>query len=284
MEDPSKSIDSAYAYCLCRARAHYENFPVASVALPAYLRRPIAVIYTFARNADDFADEGNAPPEQRLNLLKDYGEKLTACVNGSSDEDPVFIALADVIRRHALPAQLLHDLLTAFTMDVTTHRYATFDEVLFYCRHSANPIGRLLLHLSDTASEVNLQQADAVCTSLQLINFWQDIGQDYDENNRIYVPTEDMERFKIVDSHFANKVTDASMRALMDFQIRRARQIMARGAPLGKTLRGRLGFELRLTIETGLSILASLQRHPENAFARPRLRKRDWIRSVWRAM
>lgn len=284
MEDASQSVESAYDYCLGRARAHYENFPVASVALPAYLRRPIAVIYTFARTADDFADEGNALPEQRLKLLKNYGEKLTACVNGNADDDPVFIALADVIRRHALPVQLLHDLLTAFTMDVTTHRYATFDDLLFYCRHSANPIGRLLLHLSNTASDANLSQSDAICTSLQLINFWQDIGQDYDENNRIYVPAEDMERFNVVDSHFANKVTDASMRALMDFQIQRSRQLMDRGAPLGKSLRGRLGFELRLTVETAMSILTALQRHPENAFARPRLRKRDWLRSIWRAL
>lgn len=277
-------IEAAYAFCLRQARQHYENFPVASFALPKRLRRPVAVIYAFARTADDFADEGDASSAMRLARLEDYRAKLTLCAQGHSQEDQVFVALSDVLRRHGLPVQLFHDLLTAFTMDVTTQRYGTFDDVLHYCRHSANPVGRLLLHLYGCTSEAQLAQSDAVCTSLQLINFWQDIGQDYDENNRIYVPLQDMARLGVTEKHFVGKVTDAAMRSLMDFQIERARSLMYSGAPLGRNLPGRLGLELRLTIEGGLSILQALQRHPQDAFARPRLTNRDWLRSIWRAI
>lgn len=281
---PIPDLETAYNHCQRLARRHYENFPVASFALPKALRRPVAVIYAFARAADDFADEGDLTADERLQRLDDYRSKLTACARGAPATDPVFVALGDVLLRHALPVQLFHDLLTAFTMDVTTTRYATFDDVLHYCRHSANPVGRLLLHLYGHDSEINLRQSDAVCTALQLINFWQDLGQDYDENNRIYVPLEDIERFGVNEEQFAKKITGRALRNLMDFQIQRARELMESGAPLGRRLPGRLGFELRLTIETALSILAALQRNSHDAFARPRLTKRDWLRGIWRAV
>ncbi len=278
------TLQHAYAHCLQLARNHYENFPVASILLPKSLRRPIAVIYAFARQADDLADEGDASPQQRLQALEHYGEQLQAIEHGQSVDDPVFIALADVIRQHQLPIQLFHDLLTAFKMDVNKTRYADFGELIQYCRHSANPIGRLLLHLSGNDDAQNLGYSDMICTSLQLINFLQDIRQDITENDRIYLPQDELQRFHVSENDIRNGITNDASRNLMRFQIQRAHKLMQSGAPLGKRLRGRLGLEIRMTIMGGSRILYKLNRQYDDVFSRPRLNKQDMLWILWKAI
>lgn len=271
------TLRDAYAHCLRMARSHYENFPVASRFLPKRLREPIAVIYAFARTADDYADEGDLAPATRIAKLDAYGAQLDLAAAGNEVDDPVFIALADVIRRHGLPKSLFQDLLTAFRMDVTKKRYANYEEVLYYCRHSADPVGRLLLHLYHLATPVNLAHSDAICSALQLINFWQDLSQDYQENNRIYLPQDEMAEYGAGEDHLRDGRTDDAMRALMDMQIERTRRLLLSGAPLGKVLPGRMGFELRLTLHGGLRVLNALEARRDDAFARPRLGMTDWL-------
>lgn len=284
--DPARAqrrLAEAYAHCLHLARSHYENFPVASRLLPRRLQLPVAVIYAFARSADDFADEGDRAEAERLALLDDYVAKLDALKAGRTPDDPVFIALQDVIAEYRLPLPPLYDLLSAFRQDVTQLRYANYAQLLDYCRRSANPVGRLVLHLFDEASEENLRDSDAICTALQLINFWQDLAQDYDENGRIYLPQDEMAACGVSAAHLAERRDDAALRKLLQLQIGRTRQLMSSGAGLGRRLGGRLGLEIRATIEGGLSILDALERR-EDVFARPRLRKREWVRVIRRAV
>jgi len=278
-----QQVEAAYAQCQAIVRGHYENFPVASFVLPKKLRRPIAVIYAFARSADDFADEGDWDSATRLAKLKDYDDKLDAIAAGRRLDDPIFIAIADVIQQHALPLQLFHDLISAFRQDVTKKRYATIDEVWDYCRRSANPVGRLLLHLLDAATPENLQRSDTVCSALQLINFLQDIEQDYVENGRIYMPLEDMTRFGVTENHIEEKRSDDAMRNLIRHEIHITRERMLEGKPLGSALRGRFGFQLRLMINGGLRVLDLLERQRNDLFSRPRLQARDWAWMIWKS-
>jgi squalene synthase HpnC len=276
-------LEDAYRHCLRLTRGHYENFPVASRLLPRRLQRPIAVIYAFARSADDFADEGDLSAEARLAKLDDYVAILDALREHRPAGDPVFIALGDVIDRHALPLEPFYDLLAAFRQDVTKHRYADFAEVLAYCRCSANPVGRLVLYLFNEATAENLRDADAVCTALQLINFWQDLAQDYDENNRIYLPQDEMAACNVTEAHLAAHRSDGALRNLLDLQIERARRLLLSGAALGTRLKGRLGLEIRATVCGGLCVLDALARR-DDLFARPRLRRSDWLRILGRAL
>ena len=284
MPESEQDREHARRHCLSLAARHYENFPVASRLLPKRLRLPVAVIYAFARTADDFADEGELNPAQRHAKLDDYARKLRAIENGEAVADPVFIALADVIEQHALPLSLFHDLLRAFKMDVDKRRYADFDELLGYCRCSANPVGRLLLHLNRAASEQNLRQSDAICTALQLINFWQDLRQDYHESGRIYLPADEMRRFGVGEQHIAQARSDRAMRALMEFQFQRTARLLQQGAPLGRRLSGRFGLELRMIIHGGAGVLDRLRRQKTDLFSRPRLRRADLPRIALRAL
>jgi len=277
-------LQNAYAECLQMAQSHYENFPVASRLLPKHLRQPIAVIYAFARRADDFADEGNLSNEERIAALTDFSNKLNLIDQGKGVEDTTFIALADVIKQHQLPISLFHDLLTAFKMDVTKSRYANFGEVMEYCRYSANPVGRLLLHLNKATSPQNLGYSDAVCSALQLTNFLQDISQDLEESDRIYIPLDEMAQFGVSEEDIRNKLTNPATRKLIEFQIRRTIKLMQSGAPLGKVLKGRMGLELRMTIMGGSRILYRLNQQYDDVFSRPRLSKWDigWV--IWKAI
>jgi len=277
-------IDQAYHHCLALARSHYENFPVASLLVPKTLRAPIAAIYAFARSADDLADEGDVEASVRLARLQDYRDRLQALARSDAVDDPVFIAVADSVRRYMLPLSLFDDLLTAFIQDVSTTRYATTTEVLDYCRYSANPVGRLLLHLNGVANEPNQRDADAICTALQLINFLQDLEQDYVENNRIYIPQQAMQRHGVDESWFARRRCDAAMRALIDEQIDQARTLLLLGAPLAWRLSGRFGLEIRLTVAGGLRILQRLAQAREDVFSRPRLQLADKLWMIKRAL
>lgn len=277
-------LESAYRYCEQLAHSHYENFPVASWLLPANLRRPISVIYAFARTADDFADEGKRSEFERLTLLDSYRSELDKMALGQSSNNPIFIALGDVVTKHKLPPQLFFDLLSAFSQDVTQRRYANFAELLDYCRRSANPVGRLLLHLSNNDSEKNLQHSDDICSALQLINFYQDMAQDFDENDRIYIPEDELQHFGVDESFFAHRSSEAEMRKLFQFQVARAKTMMLRGRPLGGHLKGRFGLEIRFIIEGGLAVIRRLEDCAEQPFTRPRLRRRDWLLALLRAL
>jgi squalene synthase HpnC len=256
---------------------HYENFPVASILLPKRLRRPVEIIYHFARQADDFADEGDMPDEERLAKLDDFHAELNRIAAGEIPQTPLFHDIAEIVSAYELPLQLFHDLLDAFAQDVVKKRYANFDEVLDYCRRSANPVGRLLLHLYGEATPQNLAYSDDICTALQLINFWQDVKKDY-AIGRIYLPQDDMEKCGVAEQHIAEERADSAWRELMDFQVERARAMMRRGAPLGSILTGRIGLEMRMIIAGGNRILRKLQSVNYDMFARrPVLRSYDWV-------
>lgn len=255
---------------------HYENFPVASLLVPARLRRPIEIIYRFARSADDIADEGDAAPAERLAGLAAYQAELDRIACGTMPEAPLFVELAEIIEQHALPVQLFRDLLDAFAQDVVKKRYADYPELLDYCRRSANPVGRLVLHLFGRTEAEHLEQSDSICTALQLINFWQDVAVDW-QKDRVYIPQADLPHFRISESDIAAGRWSANWAALMYFQIDRTTALMRRGTPLVHALPGRLGWEIRLTIQGGLRILERLRRVQGDVFRRrPKLGKWDW--------
>jgi squalene synthase HpnC len=262
---------------------HYENFPVASILLPAHLRPAVKAIYAFARSADDIADEGDATPTQRLAALTAYELELSRIETGQPGQNPMFVALAHTIAAHQLPLTPLRDLLSAFKQDVTTKRYADFSTLLDYCRRSANPVGTLMLHLYQQATPDNLRDADAICSALQLINFWQDAAIDWDKQ-RIYLPLEDLARFRVTEQHLATANTDRNWQALMQFEISRARALMLSGAGLAQRLPGRIGWELRMVVQGGLRILERLEQIDGDVFRqRPKLAWRDWMLIMWRA-
>lgn len=255
---------------------HYENFPVASVLLPPAQRAPIEVIYRFARSADDFADEGDDPPETRLAKLDAYRDELARIERGESPATPLFDDVARIVREYHLPVQLFRDLLDAFSQDVVKTRYADFAELLDYCRRSANPVGRLLLHLFRMTDERSLAQSDSVCSALQLVNFWQDAEIDW-AKDRIYLPMDEMRRFGVGESHLAERRCDDAWRALLAFQVDRARRMLLDGWPLGRALPGRMGLEIRTTVRGGLRILEKLESAGYDMFRRrPVLKWFDW--------
>jgi len=259
------------------AIGHYENFPVASLLLPAELRAPVEVIYRFARSADDIADEGADPPDIRLEKLNRYRASLGLVERGEALEEALFRDLARIVREHALEPQLFRDLLDAFAQDIVKKRYASFTEVLDYCRRSANPVGRLLLQLFKRTTERDLIASDAICSALQLVNLWQDADIDYSRGNRIYLPQDEMARHGVTERHLEEKRCDAAWQALMEFQVKRARQLMLSGAPLGRRLPGRIGMEVRATVQGGLRILDKIEAAGYDVFRRrPVLTLFDW--------
>lgn len=278
----TKEVKKAYRQCQLIARQHYENFPVASIVLPSKIRSAVAVIYVFARRADDFADEGDATPEQRIAQLCQLEDKLNEAINDQTTDDFLFIALADVINNYSVPTQLLLDLISAFKQDVTKKRYQHFGELMDYCRRSANPVGRLLLYLFQQTDDKNLALSDGICSALQLINFYQDLAQDYDEMQRIYIPQEDMEKFGINEQHFSEQNSDKQMHQLMQFEYARAEKLLTAGAWLGTRLSGRAGFEIRLIIAAGFKVLNKLKSQ-DDVFSRPRLVIKDYIWVFWKA-
>lgn len=265
---------------------HYENFPVASRLVPAGLRPAIVAIYRFARAADDLADEGDATPAQRVDALAAFGRALDVIEAGGTPSEAPFPALAQAIRAHELPMTPLRDLLSAFTQDATVGRYATYADVLDYCRRSADPVGRLLLALygADRGAERedSLARSDAVCTGLQLANFWQDVAIDW-RKDRVYLPQEDLDRFGVSLAHIAEGRVDAPWRALMAFETARARALLQRGRGLARRLPWRLGLELSAVIAGGTRILDRIDAVGGDVFKqRPILRTGDWCAVAFR--
>ena len=278
---------------------HYENFPVASWLCPPNLRPAVAAIYRFARTADDIADEGEATAEQRLADLAAYRAELHRCLQPTSrstlaiaDADlrwpGIFGPLSLAVRRHALPGELLHDLLSAFEQDVrhtaSGHRYADSAELLAYCRLSANPVGRLLLHLYGVREEVALQQSDQICSALQLINFWQDLSVDL-PRGRCYLPADVLRRHGVGVADFETRQSGATMEAAVAELCAQARGLMQQGAPLVHRVPGRAGWELRLVVQGGLRILDGIAAQQHRSWlARVALSKGDLPRLVWRSL
>lgn len=263
---------------------HYENFPVASILLPRRLVPAVEAIYAFARSADDLADEGDATPQQRLAALAAYEAELDGIAAGARPAQAMFARLAEVLRDYRLPQQPLRDLLSAFRQDVVTTRYADYPALLDYCRRSANPVGRLMLGLYGVDDPASLRESDAICTALQLINFWQDVAIDIDKG-RIYLPQEDLARFGVPEDAIAHGRIGPAWRALMGFEVERARALMLEGAPLATRLPGRIGWELRMIVQGGLRILEAIERVRYDVFRRrPQLKRRDWIVVGWRAL
>jgi phytoene synthase len=257
--------------------AHYENFPVASVLLPRRLRQPVETIYWFARSADDLADEGEHPASWRLAALDEYRRHLDAIEAGLPDDDPAWQRLGAAIVHYKLPIGLFRDLLDAFAQDVVQSRYADFAAIESYCRRSANPVGRLLLYLFDQASEPNLRDSDAICTSLQLLNFCQDVEVDR-RKNRIYIPLDEMKALDVTEAHIAQGIVDAPWRNLFTLQLDRALAWLDAGRGLPGRLPGRIGLELRTIVAAGERIGLRLRATGGDVFRyRPVLSRFDWL-------
>ncbi len=244
---------------------HYENFPVASVLCPPALRPPIAAIYWFARTADDIADEGTAPADLRLMDLADYRADLIAVLNGEAFSvrwHGVFDGLSKAVAQFKLPGELLHALLNAFEQDVRKTRdgegYATREELLDYCSKSANPVGRLLLHLYGVTDDHSLAQSDDICSALQLINFWQDVSVDL-PRKRFYLPDEDCRKHGIADGRSLRASDTSAVRALIADEVVWAKSLMHSGASLARRVPGRAGWELRFVVQGGLRILRRIE-------------------------
>ncbi len=276
---------------------HYENFPVASVLLPARLRPAVRHVYAFARGADDIADEGQAPVEERARQLDAWRAALHALAARRDPDaglDPahrrIFLNLGAAIDRHALPIQPFLDLLSAFSQDLRTTRYADEAALLDYCRRSADPVGRIMLHLFGALEAQDLAQSDAICTGLQRVNFCQDVAIDWTKG-RVYIPQDSLARHGVDESYIDGcvrqppaRVSDA-WRALMREQAARAGAALAAGAPLAWRLPGRIGLELRLVVHGGLRILEKLEHTGYDVFARrPTLTRGDGLLLCWRAL
>ena len=282
---------SSPAPTLAAPVTHYENFPVASLLCPPQLRQPIAAIYGFARTADDIADEGDATPAERLAELGDYHAELLATAAGRAPGArwaAVFGPLQHAIRAHALPVRLLADLLSAFSQDIhktaAGETYADRAELLDYCRRSANPVGRLLLHLYSVHDDQVLAQSDAICSALQLINFWQDLSVDI-PRGRHYLTDADCARHGVSRAELAALASTPANRQLIAENARWARECMLQGLPLVHRLPGRAGWELRLVVQGGLRILDKVDAlQGASLHTRPKLGKADWLRMLGRCL
>jgi squalene synthase HpnC len=260
---------------------HYENFPVASWLMPARLRPAVRAIYRFARTADDLADEGDATDASRLAGLAGLGSVIDRIEQGGDGGWP---DLAAAVGTHSLPLSPFRALLSAFTQDVTVHRYADYASLLDYCRRSANPVGRLLLALYRIDGPAALAESDAICTGLQLTNFWQDVAIDWTKG-RVYLPQSELARFRLSDAVVADAGRHPDWPALMKAQTALARQMLESGAPLARRLPGRIGWELRLVIQGGLRILELVDRVDGDVFSRrPHLRPPDWLSMASRSL
>ena len=267
--------------------SHYENFPVASVLCPPQLRPAIAAIYWFARTADDIADEGDAAPATRLADLAAYRADLAATASGqppSARWAGVFERLGPLITQFKLPVHLLTDLLSAFEQDVIKQRYASQSELLDYCRRSANPVGRLLLHLYGVRDAPSLAQSDSICSALQLINFWQDLSVDI-PRGRIYLPADAWHAHGVTEPQLLGLRSNPSTINLIAHCARSARAMMLNGSSLTRKIPGRGGWELRLVVQGGLRILDKIEAQGFNTLQqRPKLNAWDVSVMLWRAL
>lgn len=276
-------IDEAHSYCKKVATGHYENFPVGSMLVPKKYRRAIFAIYAFARAADDFADEIDDKDESRKKL-EEWRNYLHLTENGNPPENPVFIALSDVFANHPISPYYLELLLDAFVQDTNVHAYQSWDDLLAYCSKSANPVGRLLLELFDLHTPENIDLSDAICSGLQLINFWQDLSVDI-PRGRSYIPGDIWFKYTDlpIESTAIDRIEDRGLiiSELVDF----TRTMYNRGIKLSSILPGRFGFEISLTIYGGEKILNKVENLGDMIFkTRPTLQFSDWINIFLKAL
>jgi squalene synthase HpnC len=275
--DRAPSLAEANEWCRRVARAHYENFSVVSRFFPRKKRQDMFNVYAFCRYSDDLGDEDIGQGD-RLAALARWDEEIDAMVAGEP-RHPILVALRATVERYGIPAGLLHDLVEAFRMDQTHKRWETFEDLRRYCRHSANPVGRIVLHVFEEAREETFRLSDETCTGLQLANFWQDVRRDF-EIGRVYIPQEDLRRFGYEEAALARGVVDGRWRALMAFEVDRARGFFERGLGLLPLVRRELRVDLELFSRGGLAILAAIERRGYDVFAaRPTISKgkKAWL-------
>jgi squalene synthase HpnC len=266
----------AYRAALKFAGTHYENFPVVSFLVPKELRKHVAIIYWFARTADDIADEGEVSEFDRILNLEHFQNRLTELINGNAGDD-YELALAATIKGRALTTDLFYDLLTAFKQDITKKRYTDFDDLLKYCKNSANPVGRLILELNNIREQEAFLLSDKICTALQLTNFLQDSIIDY-EKGRIYLPCDEMEQFAVDHKIFELKQNNPNLQRLIKLNVDRIERMFIDGKELLRFLKGRLKFEIKWTVLGGMEILNRIKKNDYNIFApRPKLSKKDFV-------
>jgi phytoene synthase len=280
------SLEAAYACCARLAAGHDENFPVASRLLPARMRPGVAAVYAFARVADDIADEGSVPPEIREERLTRWharlrGASVPSGAIDSADEELMFVALRDTIDRSKLPVWLFDDLVSAFRQDITTSRYATWRDLLEYCRRSADPVGRLVLRIAGRNDPRLDLSSDCLCTALQLTNFWQDLARDW-QKGRVYVPTEDLARYGATEAALADGALDPAWRRLIDVLAARTALLFEGGRTVCGAVGGRLGLELKATWLGGRRVLSRVTRNDFDPFRRrPALSALDAPALIW---
>jgi len=274
----SMALTEAYQHCLDIAQNHYENFPTASKLLRADLRPAVAAIYAFARHADDLADEGDALPDTRLKQLDAWETLLERCEHDDAIRHAVFLALGDAIRSHELDIEELNNLLIAFRMDVSIHAYATLDELLFYCKHSANPIGRLMLQLHRINHAEAVYCSDRICTALQLINFWQDLSIDL-PNGRCYLPESWLQEAGLSGKQLLDGQANAeSIRPVLKKAIAETRQMLEDGAGLLCMIPVRLRLQIAATLHGGRRMLNKIEHSTDPLAERTTLNKSEWMR------
>ncbi len=264
---------------------HYENFPVGSIVLPRRLRKPTHAVYAFARTADDIADEGGATDAERLQGLGDLRAELDRIGRGETPKTALVQRLqAEALQPFGLPLQPFYDLLSAFGQDVRQKRYQNFGELVDYCRRSANPVGRIMLHLYGEHNPLSTAQSDGICTALQLVNFWQDVAVDW-QKGRVYIPQDDLQKFGVSEAQIAEGRADFAFQRLMAYECERAHKMLKAGSPLAKTLKGRMGLELRMIVLGAQQILHKLEANRHDVFnRRPVLEAKDWWVVVKRAV
>ena len=265
------SLEEARQYCERLAKSHYENFSVATRFLPKRLRQHFYNVYAYCRISDDLGDEVG-DPQQSLELLEQWETELNACYAGSP-KHPVFVALAETVKQCSIPKHEFSDLLIAFRQDQTVTRFETFNDVLAYCRYSANPVGHLVLYLCGYRDVERQRLSDYTCTALQLANFWQDVSVDYGKG-RIYLPLEDLRRFGVTGDEIAGRRATPQFVAMMKFEVERARDWFARGLPLVKMVNRELAIDLELFSRGGQEILNAIERQNFDVLrARPEISK-----------
>jgi squalene synthase HpnC len=280
--DVAPTLAEARAWCKHLAETHYENFHVASWFLPEALRPHFHAIYAYCRVSDDLGDEvGNTA--QSLALLDLWGHELDACYEGRA-RHPVFVALSETIRACKIPKDPFADLLTAFRQDQVVTRYATMQDVLGYCRYSANPVGRLVLYTCGYTDEERFRLSDATCSALQLANFWQDVRVDF-AKDRVYIPQNDMQRFGVSDATIQQGIATPDFRALLKYEVEYARSLFHQGLPLIDIVNRDLALDLDLFSRGGFEILNAIERQDYDVLsARPAISKRTKLGLALRAV
>jgi len=269
-------LNNAYSKSLKFAKSHYENFPVVSFLIPKNLRKHVAIIYWFARTADDYADEGNFSEGERLEKLNNFEYRTKQLLIGKAESD-YEIALANTIIEMNLTAENFYNLVTAFRQDVIKNRYENFDEIIDYCKHSANPVGRLILELFDIRSEEAIKYSDKICTALQLTNFLQDVSIDY-KKGRIYLPQDEMDMLQITEKMFEDKENNHKLKQLVKHNVDRIQNLFNEGKKLFPLLSRRLKVEIVWTVAGGEEILDQIRKNDYNVLNnRPELSKTRMI-------